>query len=173
MVSQPFHLKVVIVLSFSQHLVPSQWCLDCWSPFWREQLPCRDSRKHSCWAGWSLSLRMTPVVSRFNLLIEAVTTSTYHFSSIWLGRVIGLVMLTPDTVAEGAWGAASIKLASCPIGQSSIWGLVEGTVVCLLLKRDPYDGGVLTHASVLQHYLNLHFWCWFRWFGATGSYFLG
>ena len=29
----------------------------------------------------TVSLRMTPVASKFNLLTEAVTTSTYHLSS--------------------------------------------------------------------------------------------
>ena len=81
----------------------------------------------------TVSLRTTLVISKFNLLIEVVTTSTYHFSSsAWLGAVIGLVNSTPDMVVEVVWVAASIRLASCPIGRSSTWGLVEGTMVYIL-----------------------------------------
>ena len=48
-----------------------------------------------------MSLRMILAVSKFNLLIEAVTTSTYHFSSsAQSGGVIGLVNLTTDMEVE-------------------------------------------------------------------------
>ena len=47
----------------------------------------------------TVSLRMTPVDSRFNLLTKAVTTNMYHLSSsVWSGRTMGLVNLTTDAV---------------------------------------------------------------------------
>ena len=43
----------------------------------------------------TISLRMTPVVSKFSHLIEAVMTSTYQFSSsVWSGEAIGQVNST-------------------------------------------------------------------------------
>ena len=49
----------------------------------------------------TMSPRMTPVVSKFKLLIKVVTTNTYHFSSsVQLGGAMGLVNLTPDAVVE-------------------------------------------------------------------------
>ena len=78
----------------------------------------------------TVSPRTTPVVSKFNCLIEVVMTSTYQFSpSILSSRVIGLVSSTPDMVGEAVWVVASIKLAFCSTGWSSTWSLVEGTVV--------------------------------------------
>ena len=51
----------------------------------------------------TISLRTTPVVSKFNYPIEVVTTSTYQFSSsIPSGEAIGLVNLTLDMVGEVA-----------------------------------------------------------------------
>ena len=77
----------------------------------------------------TISPRMTPVVSKFKLLTEVVTTNTYCLSSsIWSGGMMGLVNSTTDAVAEAHWVAASIGLASWPVGWSSILGLVERTV---------------------------------------------
>ena len=92
----------------------------------------------------TMSPRMTLVVSKFKLLTEVVTTNMYCFSSsVWLGGMMGLVNLTADAVMEAVWVAASIKLASWPIGQSSIQSLVEGTVVPPLSGRDPNDEEVV------------------------------
>ena len=47
----------------------------------------------------TVSLRMTPVDSKFNLLTETVTTSMNHLSSsVWSGRTMGLVDSTTDAV---------------------------------------------------------------------------
>ena len=43
--------------------------------------------------------------------------------------------------------ATLIRLASCPIGQSSTQSLVDGTVVYLLSGMDPNDEDMVTHAS--------------------------
>ena len=76
----------------------------------------------------TVSPRTTLVVSKFNCLIEVVTTSTYQFSSVLSGGAIGLVSSTPDMVGEVVRVDASIKLGLCSTGQSSTWTLVEGTV---------------------------------------------
>ena len=74
--------------------------------------------------------RMTLVASKFNLLTEAVTISMYHLSSsVWSDRTMGLVNSTSDAVVGSSWVMASIGLASWPVGQSSILGLIERTVV--------------------------------------------
>ena len=116
-------------------LVPLQWHLGHWLPFLLElvlrgRLPYGGSGKHFFQARWSpFPPRMTLVVSKFNHLIKVVMTSTYQFSSsVWSGGAIGLVNSTLDMVVEVVWVAASIRLVSCPIGQSSVWSLVKGTV---------------------------------------------
>ena len=65
-------------------------------------------RTAAIWGSWkatplaevvTLSPRMTPVDSKFNLLIEAVTTSMYPLSSfVWSGGMMGLVNLTTNGV---------------------------------------------------------------------------
>ena len=144
-------------------MVSAQWCLN---PSPQRQSSVYPSAQRQTWASplWgshsasffpssfmvavTVSPRMTLVIYKFKLLTEVVTTNTYPFSSsVWLGGAMGLVNLTPDVVVEAVWVAASIRLASCPIGQSSIWSLVEGTVVYLLSGRDPNDEEVVDHVS--------------------------
>ena len=119
----------------------------------------------------TMSPGTTPVISKFKLLTEAVTTKMYHFSSsAWSGGVMGLVNSTPDAVVEAVWVAASIRLMSNPIVQSSIWSLVEGTVVYLLSGRDPNDEEVVTCISQTPaESLSLCFQCQLEWVGATDS----
>ena len=60
-----------------------------------------------------MSLRATPDVSKFKLLIEVVTTNMYCLSSsVQLGGMMGLVNLTTDVVAETGLVMALIGLAS-------------------------------------------------------------
>ena len=92
----------------------------------------------------TMSLRTTPVISKFRLLTETVTTNMYHFSSsVQLVGTMGLVNSTTDVVVEAVWVEASIGLASWTIGQSSIWSLVEETVVSPFSGRDPNDEGAV------------------------------
>ena len=156
MASQSFHPKAVIGSPFcpkvvmgyfitrgahSASLLSSSFTMVPWSLI-ALLAGTGPERTATIWGFWkalllgkavTVSLRMTPVVSKFNHLIEVVTTSTYHFSSsVWSSGAIGLVNSTPGRAVEAVWVAASIRLASCPLGQSSTWSLVEGNAVYTL-----------------------------------------
>ena len=113
--------------------------------------------------------RMTPVISKFKLLTKVVTTNTYCFSSsAWLGGVMGLVNSTPGVVVEAVWVAALIRLASWPIGWSSIWSLVrELWFLSLGGMQMTKKWWHMSHRP--QQGLIPCFWCQLGWVGATGS----
>ena len=94
------------------------------------------------------SPRMTPVVSKFKILTEAVTTNTYCLSSsIQSGRMMGLVNSTTEAAAEASWVVAWIRLASWPVSWSSILGVVERTVAPFLSGGGSNNEGVVPHVS--------------------------
>ena len=114
------------------------------------------------------------VVSKFKLLTEVVTTNTYHLSStIWSGETMGLVNSTTNVVAEAGWVVASIGLASWPVDSSSIWSLVERTVVSPLSGGGPNDNGVEPHVSQTPTGFDSMLLMPVVVGWATGSYFLG
>ena len=96
----------------------------------------------------TVSPRMNPVVSKYMLLTEVVTTNTYHLSSsIWSGGTMGLVNSTTNAAAEAGWVVASIGLASWPVSWSSIFGFGERIMASPLSWEDSNNEGVMPHVS--------------------------
>ena len=78
--------------------------------FWKATLPAE---------AVTVSLKITPVASKFNLLTEAVTNSMYHLcSSVWFDWMMGLVNLTTDPVVGTIWVTTSIGLMAWPVDKS-------------------------------------------------------
>ena len=83
----------------------------------------------------TVSLRITPVASKFSLLTKTVTTSMYHLSpSAWLDRARGLASSTTNLVVGTTWVPTSIGLVAWLVGKSfgiSMSGSVERTMAYL------------------------------------------
>ena len=86
----------------------------------------------------TVSLRMTMVDSKFNLLTKAVTTSTYCLSSlVQLDGIMGLVNSTTDAVVGTIGTTTSIGPVAWPVRKSfgaSLLGLVERTLASPLVE---------------------------------------
>ena len=107
----------------------------------------------------TMSLRITLVASKFNLLTEAVTTSTYHLSpSAWLDGMRGPVSLTTGPVVGTIWATAPVGLVAWPVGKSfgtSTSGLVERTVASLSRWSVCRAGGVCPTSTVVGKAMGL------------------
>ena len=93
-----------------------------------------------------VSLRITPVVSRFSLLTEAVTISTYCLLSlVWSDGMRGPVSLTTDPVVGTIWAITSMGLVAWPVGTPfgiSTSGLARRGVASLSSGAFVGPGGV-------------------------------
>ena len=126
-------------------------------------LPLVDpGRTAAIWGFWkvtplaeavTVSPRMTPVASKFNLLTEAVITSMYCLSSsVWLDRTMGLVNLTTNALVGTTGATTSVGPVAWPDGKSfgaSPLGLVERTAASPSSGGSPRPGRVCLTSSTV------------------------
>ena len=70
----------------------------------------------------TMSTRTTPVISKFKLLTEVVTTNMYQFSSlVQSGGTMGLINLTTDVVADVVQPQSDLHLDQSVGPQFEAW----------------------------------------------------